>query len=157
MVDKQKNLPSFSFSSVFYDLQSFVIKSAKAVSKLKEHLIQSFLKWIRWIANLKFWVLYFILWLVEVGIKQSIGDSVRAVGHQQDCELELSDKLSWEQTRRRRLRAKTCEELKYVNVNANTHLPSPAAHWRAAATHALHILPHRDGLSPHLQTPCFKK
>lgn len=103
MVGKKTNLPSFSFSSVFYDLQSFVIKSAKAVSKLKEYWIQSFLLircmlGIRWIPNLKFWVLYFILWLVEVGIKQSVGDSVRAVGHQQHCEFELSDKLSWEQT-----------------------------------------------------------
>lgn len=146
MVDKKTNLPSFSFSSVFYDLQSFVIKSAKAVSKLEEYLIQSFLQWIRWIPNLKFWVLYFILWLEEVWLKQSVGDSVRAVGHQQHCELELSNKLSWERTHRRQLRAKTCDELKYVKVIANTHPPSPAAHWTAAANHALHTLPHRDGL-----------
>lgn len=152
----KKKLPSFSFSSVFYDLQSFVIMSVKAVSWLKEYLIESFLRWIRWIPNLKFCVLYFILGLVEVGIKQSTGDSVRAVGHQQHCELELSNKLSWEQTHRRWLRAKTCKKLKYVKALENTHPPSPAAHWTAAATHALHTPPHQDGLWPHPQTPWFK-
>lgn len=34
-VDVQNDLPSFSFSSVFYDLQSLVIKSAKEVFKVK--------------------------------------------------------------------------------------------------------------------------
>lgn len=52
------------------------------------------------------WVLHFMLGLVQLCIERAAGDSVRAVGHQQHCELKLSYKLSWKQ----RLVVKTEEE-----------------------------------------------
>lgn len=104
-----------------------------------------------------------MLWLVELWIEGSVGDSVRAVGHQQHCELKLSYTLSWEQRHRKgavNKKVKAVKEKKKkgnMKGSVNTHPLSRVAHWRVVAIHAWHTPPLPDGLWPHPRTPWWKK
>lgn len=44
---------------------------------------------------LQLWILHIVLRLVELGLIEAVGDPQRSVGHEQNGELELGNKLPW--------------------------------------------------------------
>lgn len=103
----------------------------------------------------EFWVLDFVLRLVELKIQGSAGDSVRPVGHEQHCELELGYKLSWEQKE-----SGAVNKWRLITEEVwltNTRLLSPAGRWRAVTVRVWHTPPHLDGLWLHPQMPWWRR
>lgn len=145
--DLQNDLPSFSFSSVFYDLQSLATKSAKAVFKVKA-IFDS----VHFPVNQMHsqpWVLGPVLHTLTCRGRDRTVRWWFCEGHWPSAALwtwtgqQTLLKTDAQTTARDK---KMAEELNCVRVKANTHRPSPAAHWTAAGVHVLHTPPHRGGL-----------
>lgn len=153
-----QRLPSFSFSSVFYGLRSFVVKSRRDSNEIRWSQSMMFPSVERSRRRyLELWILHLVLRLVQLRMEGSVGDPVRAVGHQQHRELELGHKLSCSpQTTPAGWWMNRFSEDQWQG-DVDTHLPCRGAHWRAAAARAWRTPPRPAAPWPRPQTPCSRK